>query len=248
MAINFLSDDDVRKLKDLLARVDQTRVNPQLRPHVPESEYRTPEVYVAKTPTGGIPANAEGTGTGTGAADDPGQAECNVYQLNPSTLELENIGYPQTVYNLSTTVVAGNTFVLVLRDKFGVWWANTGGGGAGGGIAVVWVNEAGIPAMTEAETGTGSVDVDNPGSASCQIYARNPSINDLTPTGTFVTVHNANRTAVAGNRFITVGQDARGDWWVLGGVLDATLVTNVVTTCIAGVPNTTVFTSRIRLP
>jgi hypothetical protein len=102
----------------------------------------SPEVVVVRTPAGGIPALSpgpgtgtfSGTGTGTGtyeAGDDqPGQAECQVYQLidlhgeptRPRLVEVD--GLTLTVYNASELAISGSVWVTVKQDRWGSWWAD----------------------------------------------------------------------------------------------------------------------------
>jgi hypothetical protein len=96
-----------------------------------------PEVYIARTPTGGIPALVAGSG---GALDKPGVASCAVWRiLGTSTRpELKAVeGLKRTVHNLTTAVIPADQWVLVAREKFGSWVAVQGGGGGGGGAAGV---------------------------------------------------------------------------------------------------------------
>jgi hypothetical protein len=91
----------------------------------------------------GIPALNDVAGTGSG--DVPGSAECEVYNVifangdedSPTLRPVD--GLTPTVYNLSETAVAAG-WVLVVRDKFGQWWAvptavSSGGGTGGTGTA-----------------------------------------------------------------------------------------------------------------
>lgn len=97
---------------------------------------QAPEVYVARVGPGGIPALDENTtsGTGTGSValrdDVPGAADdCTVYRVvdngspTPAPTVLEAFEMGARVYNFSTTAVAGNAWVALLRDKFGFWLA-----------------------------------------------------------------------------------------------------------------------------
>lgn len=97
---------------------------------------QAPEVYVARTPTAGIPAlGVEGTGTSTD--DVPGSADCPIYQLvdAPGTAEdafLSKVGQVEhTVYNVGEEDVPGDRWVVIIRDKFGKWLVvgNEGSGG-----------------------------------------------------------------------------------------------------------------------
>jgi hypothetical protein len=85
-----------------------------------------PEVYVVLTPSGGIPALAEGadTGTAAGAGDLPGFADCSIYKVvttNPPQLSPVS-GLSRRVYNLSFSNFPGNAWALAVRDKFGNWF------------------------------------------------------------------------------------------------------------------------------
>lgn len=93
----------------------------------------TPEVYVALTPEGGVPALV---------GDTPGSAECYVYRLvgwnNPSAATLERLGSQfRVVYNLSDSAVGAGLWVLVVRDKLGQWYLAQGGGGDSTFLAVL---------------------------------------------------------------------------------------------------------------
>lgn len=85
--------------------------------------YQPPEVYVCRTPTGGIPA-LDSSGTGTASDDAPGSASCRVYrvdddgELSPVSSDLS-----RTVYNITGDDISGSTWVLAIRDKFGQWFA-----------------------------------------------------------------------------------------------------------------------------
>jgi hypothetical protein len=74
---------------------------------------------------------------GTGAEpDQPGGAECDFYWmwdwLDPP--ELHEVGKLKFwVYNLSPAALAGDQWILTIRDKAGTWFAVTGGGGGGDG-------------------------------------------------------------------------------------------------------------------
>lgn len=86
-------------------------------------DYMTPEVYVAKTPEGGIPGLVEATGT-TGDPDIPGSAFCRIYVVDRDTsynvTGLKAIDDDtREVFNLSTTAIAGDTWVLATRAKAG---------------------------------------------------------------------------------------------------------------------------------
>ncbi len=146
---------------------------------VDDQEFLAPEVYVARTPAGGIPAMDAGaatasswTGTGTGTnvpADDvPGRADCYVWfvvRADDGTPTLLPVAADALeVLNLSAAAVAGDQWVLVVRDKFGEWWVVTGGGGGAG------VDVCGSPA--DATTGTGT----DAGGDQCQECVEDPRL------------------------------------------------------------------------
>lgn len=142
-----LSADDRALLAELLQAVRGTawrrvlNYSPRQTPaFAPPGQ--VPTGYVAYVPKAGIPARAgtgifTGTGTGTGR-DDVQFADCEIYRINNlvSPVELEDQGFTRRVYNISSSSVAGNTFVPVMQDGWGFWLAmltGTGGGGGGGG-------------------------------------------------------------------------------------------------------------------
>jgi hypothetical protein len=107
-------------------------------------------VYLARTPDSGIPGletdeslgtgsfdtgadTGTGTaqflddGTGTGVFDSgavhPGSALCTVYVLNRSDETLSRGPVKsELVYNFGPRI-AGNLWVLIVKDRLGVWWA-----------------------------------------------------------------------------------------------------------------------------
>lgn len=120
-----LTDADRRKLKQLFDDFyGESRTSP-VRTQTPrDEEYLTPEIYVALTPAGGIPALAEGPDAGTafGEGDIPGSADCQIYQVIAGSLDTIT-GVTRTVYNLSESDIDGDSWILATRDKFGKWWA-----------------------------------------------------------------------------------------------------------------------------
>src|SRR6516225_229064 len=121
---------DVEVLRDLIAWKRGTpqskgRGNP---PHLLD-DYPGIDIYVARTPSGGIsPPSAHGTGTGINAEQTVNYAYCQVYKVvetldssNNSTFFLRAVAnLNQYVYSL--TAISGNSWVVVVKDKFGVWW------------------------------------------------------------------------------------------------------------------------------
>jgi len=125
------TEESVRALQELISWWRRQRVNTLNRPHVEDEQGGSPEVYVARVPTDGIPACSHpGTGTAPPAAEDgevPGTADCLIYYIDELGT-LQPIGeLKQTVHNLSFVDVPGDTWCSVHRDKFGRWLAATVG-------------------------------------------------------------------------------------------------------------------------
>lgn len=124
----WLSERDRDALRDLLEDF-RGRRGQRDRAYTPPGLPTAPEVYVARTPPGGIPAlSTAGTGTGTSGIDDvPGSADCAVYQVVDvdDTFRIQSVeGLFRTVLNLASAAVAGNTWIKIDRDKYGRWLAN----------------------------------------------------------------------------------------------------------------------------
>lgn len=122
MAVYVLTEEDVVELREVLAERRRRSLSTANRPRV-DAEYDglPPEVYIAYTPTGGIPALAVNiTGTGTQEEDDtPGSAECDIYRIIDGFFV--STGVTRTVYNLSPLAVDGKHWIVVMRDKWGTW-------------------------------------------------------------------------------------------------------------------------------
>lgn len=131
-----LSASDVSKIKRLMASHNNRPVNTTTLPIVPEGDWhenQQTEAYIVKTPSGGIPGRVDG---GSGSVI-PGHAVCSVYRIGYDLTN--NIGdyllYQSTatdrlVFNLSTSAVAANEYMLVDRDKHGNYVVS-GGSGSG---------------------------------------------------------------------------------------------------------------------
>ncbi len=130
-----LTPKDIRLLNNIIERERNRAVNTRGRGYLEdEARGQSPEIYIARVPTGGIPALSEGPGTGSGSgtgpleiADDiPGEAECNIYRLltnDAGVPRLEGIdGLTRIVYNLCTVDIDEYQWVLVVKDKFGSWF------------------------------------------------------------------------------------------------------------------------------
>lgn len=122
----WLTEDD-RKLLDELAQERRKTVR---LPRYESPEYQppsTPEVYEARTPSGGIPALTEVAGDDS--PDIPGYATCEIYQIirdypeaQPRLVKIEN--EDKIVYNLNLTAIGANRWIDIRRDKFGNWIAS----------------------------------------------------------------------------------------------------------------------------
>ena len=131
MARYFLNDEAYALLQEIFRAYRSGTDFGQVRTAEGDEGYLPPEVYVARTPTGGIPALSQGTDTGTDgtALDDdvPGSAECRIYRVlgTGSSARLVYAGLTKWVYNLNGADLAGDTWVKVSRDKFGTWLVDT---------------------------------------------------------------------------------------------------------------------------
>jgi hypothetical protein len=105
-----LDEKSRREMRDMLDWFHQNR-NRLTSVHTEDPDGYAPEVYIARTPVGGIQAMSGVT---------PGSAECPIYELDAGTLTLSQ-AIPQPVYNLSDVAIEGSIFVLLARDKFGTW-------------------------------------------------------------------------------------------------------------------------------
>lgn len=140
MAAYVLSQADVDVLREIVRDWTNIVSNIQGRGgRDPDAqEQQAPEVYIAKVPEDGIigfdydTGTGTGTGSGTGTADGlVSYADCVVYKLLPDKSLVSTRG-TKRVHNLSGSDIAGNTYVVVSRDKFGIWWVVGAVGGSGG--------------------------------------------------------------------------------------------------------------------
>lgn len=130
MPLIYLTPEDVKVLQALVRFGRSQRVN-LLALHEGLPEGLAPDVYIAKTPTGGIPALTLPVGTSTGMFATPGKADCDIYTIRETTLG----GTPQlvpipnierTVYNISLVDVEENEYILIKRIKGGKWVIDRG--------------------------------------------------------------------------------------------------------------------------
>lgn len=119
----FLGEREAAELRQLADKLRKQLANTAGRPGRERPDHQAPEVYVARTPAGGIPAldvNTPGTSNVLAADDTPGSAECAIWQRVGTAMQL--VGTNQTVRNLNSSAIEGHEWVLVVRDKFGDWY------------------------------------------------------------------------------------------------------------------------------
>lgn len=128
------STDDIAALREIIRKVRHDSRNTRNRLEGEEITGNSPEVYVVRTPSSGIPG-PEPVGTGSPPSSESFSGViCPLYRLNFNTFDLEAMGYSKTVYSLAS--IAGNKWVRAIRDKYGVWWADSAiSSGSGGGSA-----------------------------------------------------------------------------------------------------------------
>lgn len=139
MAGYVLSENDREQLRQLLEKDRKNPKKTRLKNDTDQSQ--SPDVYIARTPHEGIPALAEEPGTASFEENDqPGYADCTIYfvseETDVPTLE-QTDATPQRVYNLSTSRILGDTWVVAIRDKFNAWYAIAPVGGRTGCQAVL---------------------------------------------------------------------------------------------------------------
>lgn len=121
LTIPILTEADMASLREVLRFAKH--LQPVAGNAMREDEYMAPEVYVARSPADGIVGLSEQAGTAF--VDLPGSATCTVYRIVVSggVKELRPVtGLTRTIHNLSTIGVVGDSWILVARDKFGIWW------------------------------------------------------------------------------------------------------------------------------
>src|SRR3990167_6457958 len=126
MAQYFLSEADVKVLKEVVRQVTRNPSGPYGRPAPTEEDHQASDVYVAMVPVGGIPAASDTT---------PGSAECTIYRISEGVLEAIE-GLDRTVYNIGIDAIpegvgtASLGWILIAKDKHGSWIAVPVGAGA----------------------------------------------------------------------------------------------------------------------
>lgn len=119
--VPYLSDEDVRALRELARQVRSRPMTLNRPPHTDPEEF-TPEQYLARSPSTGIPALSAGPGTGTGD-DLPGSAECSIYRpVGDPVDDVIPMGFSHRVLNFARARVDPNIWIIIARDKPGYWY------------------------------------------------------------------------------------------------------------------------------
>lgn len=125
-----LNKDDVNWLKWARRRLEgllQNNPSALLSEVLADSHDQAPETYIALVPEEGIPACEPAVGTGGPAfqaGDIPGYADCGIYRITNGALAYTRA--IKRVYNLTGSDIT-ERWITVVRDKFGIWLAQTGG-------------------------------------------------------------------------------------------------------------------------
>lgn len=122
--LKTLSDRDIAVIRRMQRFLSQ--LSPQKnKPTQIDNDHQAPEAYIAKSPPEGIPA-LSGT--------IPGSGDCEIYKIIGASSGSPSIGLITTakkrVYNMTLSDIAGDTLFTIIRDKFGSWVSNVGGGSA----------------------------------------------------------------------------------------------------------------------
>lgn len=184
--ITAFGDKGIREIQNLIREEQHRTRNTSGRgrdPSLDAQDWLPPEVYVALTPPEGIDAlsidtdtgtGTELAGTGTGEGNTPGFADCDIYRVihagtpPDDTPNLHPVGsLNKRVHNISSTPIGGSTWILVIRDKFGIWFASGSLGGGTGTGRITVEDDSGSPSFHGIHTVQGDTDtgllVDQPG-------------------------------------------------------------------------------------
>lgn len=135
-----LSETDRAALAEMLGWWRNQSVNATGRPGdtLDREEMSAAEVYVAKVPTGGIPAMASSV---------PGAAKCNIYR-KMSSGELRPIDKAILVHNLTASEVPEDSWAMVKRDKWGTWFVEYSSSAGVAADAAYTIGQDTLPAYT----------------------------------------------------------------------------------------------------
>lgn len=123
----WLSEEQAKILQWVIDR-ERQRPYPVSQSDEKDENYPSPDVYIVKTPVGGIPGlSIVGTGSGTdtlpAVGDTLGSASCQVLQVINGVLQAVD-NFFLTVYNIYEADIRGETVITVKRDKYGTWIAD----------------------------------------------------------------------------------------------------------------------------
>lgn len=119
----FLTDNDIQILKELIR--DVKRLGPHPRVEHGQHSFQAPDLYVARTPSSGI-SGLDENDLGTAIDDAPGFDDCDIWKIDPDTdlmLQYNEPAFTKTIYNISTSAIEGDTWIVVGRTKQGKWVA-----------------------------------------------------------------------------------------------------------------------------
>ncbi len=121
LAVNSLTEEDVRIFKVLAERERKRLKNSTPRRGPEEPDVYTPDTYLAFTPPGGI---------GARVGDEMESAECEIYKSRQDGADRSIVPahFSKTIFNYMSERVLGSCYVMVERDKFGTWYARDGDG------------------------------------------------------------------------------------------------------------------------
>lgn len=130
--IRTLSEDTIQLLNEM-AQWYKNSGNRKRINYIPETDHQASQCYVAYAPDG-IPALSNNI---------PGNAYCTIWEItddvsgttSPVLLQIGNSENTERVFNLSGTAIEANSWIPIIRDKFGRWLVAGGAGGttSGGG-------------------------------------------------------------------------------------------------------------------
>lgn len=159
-----MTEQDHRIFRDMVAEHQRLRANGSQvgQGGGIDEGFQASDVYIARTPSGGIPGLEEFPGT---APDEPGSALCQVYKLGQvqgvGDFKLLKIsGLTKRVFNLNTNTVAGSAWIPIWKTKGGVW-----------------ITSGNSESITDDDTGTGTGTdgpEDSPGGGQCELARLKP--------------------------------------------------------------------------
>lgn len=137
MALKVLDDAAQRILQDAVKLINQrppySPTRPPFNPDTPSLDTNsTPEVYVCRIPEGGLPGLSladilVGTSTSVSSPETLYEVQgvyCQVYQVDNKDGVLRQVpGNTPYVYNLSSSSIPEDTWVIVVKDNYGDWYA-----------------------------------------------------------------------------------------------------------------------------